>query len=61
MSTVQALNSLHIAMSCSKPTGWHAADERTLITAKKTGALTWTCDKRLVSTSGQWGSIHVLI
>ena len=31
-STVPALNSLDIIMQCSKQIGWHAADDRTLIT-----------------------------
>ena len=31
-NTVYALNSLDVAMPCSNQTGWHAVDDRTLIT-----------------------------
>ena len=50
-NTVHALNSLDIAMPCSKQTGWYAADDRTLITTNYytiiTLGLTWTGAERL--------------
>ena len=53
-NTVHALNSLDIAMARSKQIGWHAADDRTLITAKRLDLdfswKTWDLDsKKIVS------------
>ena len=59
-NTVHALNSLDIVKLCSKQPGWHAVDDRTLITTKrldldswpKTWDLTWTRDQRLETCLG---------